>query len=242
MLDRLLRRLSHYAPPSPGEWATLKAAFSPPRSFSPGEEIMAQFASPTSSTLILAGLSARVVTLQGGQQQVTSLQTPGDFVDLHSFLLQRLDHSVVAVGECLTATVSHPDLRRITDASPQLARGLWFLTVTDAAVHRQWLTVVGRREAAGRAAHLLCELYLRLEDVGLAADGRFELDLTQAMFGDALCISTAHANRTIQLLRRAGLVRWTQRTVEILDWDGLASEAEFDPTYLNLSRTQQQAV
>lgn len=238
MVELLRRRLSHYEPPSEAEWEALRASLSPPRLFGAGEEIMAQFTSPGVSTLVLSGLTARIVTLKGGQQQVTALHVPGDFVDLHSFLIRPLDHSVMALGPCAVTTIAHPDLRRLTEAYPRLTRGLWHLTLQDAAAHRQWLTVVGRRDAAGRAAHLICELYLRLEDVGLAEDGRFELDLTQAVFGDALCITTAHANRTIQALRRDGLVRWTRRTVEILDWEALVQRAEFDPTYLQLGENR----
>jgi CRP-like cAMP-binding protein len=236
MLDRLRRRLGHHAPPSPAAWEALTAACTAPRGFVAGDEILAQFEAPGYSTLLLSGLAGRIVTLRGGGQQITALHLAGDFVDLHSFLLHPLDHSIVALADVQVTNVSHADLRRLTEAYPELARGLWFLTLVDAATHRQWLTVVGRRDALGRAAHLLCELYLRLEDVGLAADRRFELDLTQGVFGDALCISTVHANRTIQALRRLGLVRWSRGAVEILDWEGLIRLGEFDPTYLQLAR------
>jgi hypothetical protein len=32
-----------------------------------------------------------------------------------------------------------------------------------AAIHREWLTNVGRRDAYSRLAHLFCELYVRLD-------------------------------------------------------------------------------
>jgi CRP-like cAMP-binding protein len=232
--EPLLRRLSHHDRPAPDAWAALTAELTPARTYAAGEEIIPQNAQPASSTLVLSGFAARVVQLQGGDQQLTAMHIRGDFVDLHSFLLPHLDHGVVALSACSTATIAHTALARISDAYPRLARALWYLTLVDAAVHRQWLTVIGRRPAAGRAAHLMCELYLRLQDVGLAQDHRFAFELTQAAFGDALCITQVHANRAIQALRRAGLLRWSQGVVEILDWDGLARLGEFDPTYLQL--------
>lgn len=234
MFDPLQRRLRHYEAPEPAAWEALTAAFAGPRAYEPGEEIIPQFSQPGSSTLVVSGLAARIVQLKGGDQQVTALHLPGDFVDLHSFLLRRLDHSVVALTPCSVTSVPHGDLARTTEAHPRLTRGLWFLTLVDAAIHRQWLTVVGRRPAVGRAAHMMCELYLRFQDVGLAGDNRFELSLTQGTIGDALCITTVHANRTIQSLRRAGLLQWSQGLVQILDWEGLSRVGEFDPTYLQL--------
>ena len=235
MLDPFLRRLKRYGPPSDEECAALIEALTPPAVVPAGHEIIQQFTQPRISTLLLSGTIGRVVTLKRGAQQITALQVPGDFVDLHAFLLGNLDHSIVALSDCLTATVAHDDLRRITNRYPRLGRSLWFLTLVDAAVHRQWLAVLGRREALGRVAHVLCELYTRLADVGLAQKGQFELGLTQMHMADVLGLSAVHVNRVAQLLRRRGLITWDRRGgIEILDWDTLAELAEFDPAYLQL--------
>lgn len=106
----------------------------------------------------------------------------------------------------------------------------------DAAIHRQWLAVIGRRSGLGGLAHLLCELYLRLEVVGRVEDRSFRLPLTQSVLGDMLGLSTVHINRLVAELRAQGLVNWTSGQVEILDWPRLAAIAEFDPAYLRLQR------
>ena len=109
-------------------------------------------------------------------------------------------------------------------------------TLIDAAVHRQWIAGLGRRTALARLAHLLCELYLRLEIVHRAGRGRMELPLSQAVLADVLGLSEVHVNRSIAQLRSAELVKWTGRAIEICDWDDLVRQAEFDPTYLRLTR------
>lgn len=236
MFEPFLRRLDRFPNMGRDERQALLAALPPPTPSPPGHEIIRQFTEPRHSTLLLEGRVGRIVTLERGAQQITAIQVPGDFVDLHAFVLGRLDHSVVALGPVQTSAVAHEDLRRITDRYPHLTRCLWHLTLVDAAIHRQGLTVLGRREAPSRLAHLLCELYTRLHDVGLARDGTFALELNQVQVADALGLSAVHLNRSVQALRRRDLIRWDRAgTVEILNWDELATLAEFDPTYLQLT-------
>ncbi|HEY3947775.1 Crp/Fnr family transcriptional regulator [Phenylobacterium sp.] len=235
MLEPFLRRLNRYGPPSAEERAALIEILTPPAAIPAGHEIIRQFSQPRNSTLLISGTVGRLVTLKRGAQQITALQVPGDFVDLHAFLLGNLDHSIVALSECLIATVAHDDLRQITNRYPRLGRSLWFLTLVDAAIHRQWLAVLGRREAVARVAHVLCELYVRIKDVGLADDNRFELGLTQVQMADVLGLSAVHINRVAQALRRRGLVSWDRHGhVQIRDWAALEELAEFDPAYLQL--------
>jgi CRP-like cAMP-binding protein len=218
----------------PEERAALEAAFAPRQHAPFGREIVRQGSSPGESTLLVEGLTGRVVTLKDGAEQITALHIPGDFVDLHSFLLRRMDHSVVALTDCTIAAIPHPKLRDLTSRYPHLTRLLWLSTLLDAAIHRQWLAAMGRRDALAQLAHLLCEQYLRHEVVGLAGGNAFDLPLSQAQLANALGRSRATVNGAVQQLRDEGLVVWTGRRVEIPDWTALADLAEFDATYLQL--------
>ncbi|MGE6939721.1 Crp/Fnr family transcriptional regulator [Brevundimonas sp. NPDC028983] len=201
-----------------------------------GRDIVSQHSSPGFSTLVLDGFAARYVMLTNGARQITELNVPGDFVDLHSLIMSPMDHGVVALTRCTVAQSPHDGLRRLTENEPHLTRLLWLDTLIDAAVHRQWIAGLGRRTAVARLAHLLCELYLRLEIVHRAGNGRMELPLSQAVLADVLGLSDVHVNRSIAQLRSAGLIRWAGRVVEIGDWDALVRQAEFDPAYLRLTR------
>ena len=77
------------------------------------------------------------------------------------------------------------------------------------------ITRLGRRTAYERFGNLLLELYHRLHVVGLARDGRFALPLTQEMLADALGLSVVHVNRTVQQMRRDGLLELRAGTVVI---------------------------
>ena len=95
---------------------------------------------------------------------------------------------------------------------------------------------MGRRRATDHLAHLLCEIYQLLEAVQLAADLKFRLPITQTDLADMMGLSAVHANRTVQNLRRTGLILWEGHDVTITDWAALAAMGEYDNTYLHLVR------
>src|SRR5690242_15157623 len=72
------------------------------------------------STLLLDGWMARAKDLQSGQRQLAELQVAGDFVDLHGFVLKRLDHDIITLSRCRIAVVPHDRLQDLTDRFPHL--------------------------------------------------------------------------------------------------------------------------
>jgi CRP-like cAMP-binding protein len=188
------------------------------------------------SILLVEGIVARYKDLADGQRQIMELHVPGDFLDLHGFLLKRLEHHVGAMTPVRLAIIPHERLRQITEDHPHLARMLWFSTLIDASIHREHILSVGRRTALARIAHLLCELYLRLEVVGLAQGGRFPLPLTQADLADVTGLTSVHVNRMLKSLRDGDLVTFRGGEVVIQDWEQLQRIGEFSPDYLYLER------
>jgi CRP-like cAMP-binding protein len=183
------------------------------------------------STLLLDGLLCRYKDLSEGQRQITELHVIGDFADLHSFTLKRLDHNVMTLTRCRVALVPHDRIRAITQAFLY-----WFSTNLDAAIHREWAVSLGRRSAASRMAHLFCELLVRLRLVGQAEESGYDLPLTQADLAECLGLTPVHVNRTLKELREGGLVTFRGGRVAIHDLPGLEQVAEFDPAYLYLER------
>jgi CRP-like cAMP-binding protein len=234
MRHPLIVKLSQRDGLTPHEHAILEDATSSVETFDAGVDIVREGDVADHSCLILEGWTVRAKTLADGRRQITAFHIPGDFVDLHSFLLKPMDHTITALTSCKMSLTPHAALRRISEEHPHLTRMLWLSTLIDAAIHREWLVAIGRLSATAHLAHLLCELYLRLEVVGLAKDFRFEFPVTQTVLADALGLSTVHVNRVIQELRRDNLVAWRGIQVTIKDWDALVRIAEFDSTYLNL--------
>jgi CRP-like cAMP-binding protein len=186
--------------------------------------------------LLIDGLVCRYKDLSDGQRQIMELHVSGDFIDLHSFLLKRLEHNVGALTPVRLAVVPHDRVRTITEDHPHLARMLWFSTLLDAAIHRERILSVGRRSAIARIAHLLCEIYMRLEIVGLARDHRFQLPLTQTDVAEASGLTSVHVNRMLRKLRNDELLTYRAGEVVIHDWERLTQVAEFSASYLYLER------
>lgn len=172
--------------------------------------------------------------LRNGERQITELHVAGDFADLHSFTLKRLDHDVSTLSDCEVAIVPHERLKLITEQHPHLTRVYWFGTNLDAAIHREWALSLGRRSALSRLANLFCELQVRLDIVGLAGENGFDLPLTQSELSQCLGITTVHVNRTLKELRDRGLAEFRSGKVSVRDPKGLREVAEFDPRYLYL--------
>jgi CRP-like cAMP-binding protein len=233
-ITTLVEKLSLRDRISPEEIEALQKALEPPKTVAAGSDIVREHSRPLHSTLLISGFSARYSTLEDGARQITEINVSGDFIDLHSLLMKQMDHGVVALTECVIAEAPHSGLIDITEHHPHLTRLLWLDTIIDAAVHRQWLVAMGRRSGLGHLAHLVCELYLRLQAVGQTGDMTFDLPLTQAVLGDALGLSTVHVSRLISELRGEGVINWSNGQIDILDWRRLAEIAEFDPTYLRL--------
>lgn len=170
-----------------------------------------------------------------GKRQIVSVHVPGDVPDLYSLHLRPMDHNVTSLGPAVVGFIPHAPLLAVLARSFTLTGVLWRETLVDAALFREWVVSLGKRDAMARIAHLLCELVLRLRAVGLARGGRFTFPASQIDVADATGMTPVHANRMIQQLRRQALVQWEGADVTILDIDGLKRVADFDDRYLHLT-------
>lgn len=202
--------------------------------FRRGDDIIRQHSRPQESCLITEGFAARLLHMADGKRQITAVHIPGDFVDLHGLLLKVMDHSVTAISDCRAAFVPHAAVVQLVERAPHVGRLFWMSTTIDAAIQRAWIGCLGRRSAVMHLAHLICEMYLRLNAVGLASEHRMGFPVTQSEMSDILGLSAVHVNRVAQELRRTGLITWIRGEVTILDFERLSAFADFDPTYLNL--------
>jgi CRP-like cAMP-binding protein len=236
MFEPAIRKLLLHGPLNEEELAAFAAMFTIFREIDARSDIVADGASPSASTLMLDGVACRYRHMADGKRQILALQIAGDVCDLHSFLLNPMDHAVGAITRCRIAQVPHRILRETTDRFPRLARALWRDTLLDGAIFREWMVSMGRRSAYGRIAHLLCELLMRMRTVGLAPSDTYHLPLTQAELGDAVGLSIVHVNRVLQQLRGERLISVGSGVVTIHNWEGLTRAAEFGSAYLHLER------
>lgn len=231
----VLRKLESLNSLSEEEKQALLAVMGPPITIEKGRDIAADGSMPKQSTAILSGIGCRYKILADGKRQIVALQYPGDMVDLYSYVLKRMDHAVGAMTTCTISHIDHEEVRRLCAQYPNLGYAFWRDTMVDASVFQMWIVGLGRRSARERLAHLFCEQFLRLANVGLAKPGTpIDLYLTQADLADATGLSMVHLNRTLQELRGEGVIDKKTAYMTIIDWKRLQEIAGFDPSYLHL--------
>jgi len=190
---------------------------------------------PAELSLLIEGFACRYKLLADGRRQITAFLIPGDICDLRALLTGRMDHAVAALNDNQIATIPRQRIYDAMEKYPRITLALWRDTMLDAALYRQWLTNLGRRSAYQRIAHLLCEIWTRLDAIGRTRGRTYELPVTQTHLADALGLSLVHVNRTLQRLRHEGLITFHADEVAVLDWERLREAAEFDSSYLQLS-------
>jgi CRP-like cAMP-binding protein len=239
MIEKLIVTIQKRYAFSEEEAELLRSAMTETMAFKPGELIVPEGKQISYSSLLVEGFSCRSKYAADGSRQIMQFNIPGDFVDLHSYPLEVLDHSITALTDCRIVKLQHRDITQIIERHPRLARILWFATMVDASIHREWLVCLGVRAGAMRVAHLLCEMFYRLRVVGLTRSDGYHFPVTQADLAEALGFTTIHVNRLLRELRDEGLATFRAKEVEIPNLKALQERADFDPAYLYLERQHQ---
>ena len=189
---------------------------------------------PEHACLLLSGFAYRQKLTGNGGRQILSLHMSGDLVDLQNSLLRTADHSVQALTQIEVAFISRDKVKSLAFARPNVGMAMWYDTLVDASIHREWTANIGRRDATTRLAHLLCEFGVRLHAAGLSDICDYQLPMTQEQLGDATGLTPVHVNRTLKGLDREKLIKRDKRAVFIKDWKRLAAAGDFNSNYLHL--------
>ena len=229
----LNHKLSPSLPPVALEAAILLDLKAVSRTVRPGQEIVSEGKRCTSVFLITEGIAVRYRILRDGQRQILSFVLPGDFAGGRSCFFATALYSVKALTHTQISPIPVAKLISLFDSHPRLASELLRSFACEATILAEHLIMVGRRSALGRVAHLLLELLVRLQLVGLADERSYRLPLTQETIGDALGLSIPYVNRVLRQLRHDGLVTIKDQLVVIENMEELSALADFDQTYLN---------
>src|ERR1700721_2814028 len=234
MNNPLLRKLSNFAALSEEESTAVVDSCRDVRDVGAREDVISQGDRTGGVKLLLDGFACRYKTLEDGRRQIVAYFVPGDLCDLRVFILKRMDHSIGAISPSRVATIAPDNMLKLMHTYPALTRALWWSTLVEEAITREWLVNVGLRNAIERMAHLFCELLYRFRAVGLNQGLSCTLPLTQVELGETLGLSSVHVNRTLQQLRRQKLITLNGGTLPIQNLPALEELSFFNPDYLHL--------
>lgn len=237
----LIRKLEHFVRLSPDDRAMLQRASSERvRKFASRVDITREGDRPRDVHLILSGWACRYKQLEDGRRQVVSFFLPGDMCDLNVFILKEMDYSIGTITPVTIADLSREFFDEISAGYPRIATALWWETLVNAAIQREWTMNLGQRTASERMAHLLCEIYFRLRLGGLTDDSSCDFPLTQSDLADATGLSKVHVNRTLQELRATGLIVLKGKTLTVPSLERLMNTGLFNPNYLHMEHEGRQ--
>jgi CRP-like cAMP-binding protein len=202
----------------------------------PRRDLISEGDRPREVHLLLDGWACRYKAQADGKRQIVSFFLPGDFCDLDLYTLKRMDHSIGAITRLKVATITPEEMHSLIEERPRITQALLWHELVTSAIQREWIVSLGLRSAYERLGHLLVELYLRLKTVGRADDGHCDFPLTQTDLADATGLTAVHVNRTLQELRRDGLIELERKQLQILDLERLKDVSMFNPNYLHLGR------
>jgi CRP-like cAMP-binding protein len=234
MVNLLTRKLEAFGFLAEADRDLLDKVAGGARLVQPRVDLIREGDTPGDVHLILEGFACRYKVLADGTRQIVAYLVPGDFCDLHVFILSAMDHSIATLTRCKVVDIPQYRIFELMNR-PAILRALWWATLVDEAVLREWLVNLGARSAEERVAHLLCELLLRLRTIGLAEGHTYRLPVTQAELADTMGLSSVHINRVLQSLRAKGLIALKGHIITILDVDQLNAFSGFNPNYLHLA-------
>jgi CRP-like cAMP-binding protein len=235
--DVLVRRLSHFAHLTAEEIMVLRSVAASPQPVPAGTEIIQEGQALDMPSALMAGWACRFRALPDGRRQIFDFILPGE--------LYGMCHRPQAVALTTAVTLTPAviaDARIIVqsiESKPAQYQNLQDALFSTASLDEAYLlnqvVRIGRQTAYERVAHLILELHARLTTVGLAEDWTYALPLTQEILADALGLSVVHLNRTLQQLRREGLIEFRSSKMTILQPGALEAAANFHPPKITLA-------
>ncbi len=237
----LVRRLSHYAQLSGSEIELLRSIPALPETLAPGTELLAEGEVLDNSRVLLSGWACRHRILPDGRRQIFEFILPGDLYGLCHRPRAIALTNTVALTEAVIgdASILSDAILRKAQRYPDLVEACYISASFDEAYLLNQLVRSGRQSAYERVAHLVLELHHRLSLVGLTNARTFSLPLTQEMLADALGLSIVHLNRTLQQLRREGLISFKGGLMQLLKPDALKEIGDFRAPVVTVQKADQ---
>ncbi|WP_404333333.1 Crp/Fnr family transcriptional regulator [Sphingomonas sp. MMS12-HWE2-04] len=204
------------------------------RTLEPGTYLVREADPPRQCPVLVSGFAFRQKHTGEGDRQIIGILIPGEAVDFQNIYFEVADHSVQMLTRGEVLFVPKEALQDIVCRRVGVAHAVLLKTLAEASIFREWILNVGRRDARQRLAHVLCELAVRLDAMGLVEEYRYELPMTQEQLADALGLTPVHVNRVLKSLEADGLIRRSKRNISFPDWQGLRDAADFNQRYLHL--------
>jgi CRP-like cAMP-binding protein len=194
----------------------------------PGVGILSEGSQSPHLYTVLSGWAFRFKSLPDGRRQIINFAVPGDLLGLQGSIAGEMEHSVEALTPMVLCVFQRDRLDELFRGYPGLAFDVTWIAAREERMLDEHILSLGRRSAVERAAYLLAFLHSRAEAIGLSSGLPLQVPLTQQHVADTLGLSIVHTNKTLRKLAERNLIRWLDRSCEIIDPEGLRELAEWE--------------
>jgi CRP/FNR family transcriptional regulator len=189
-----------------------------------GTELIAAGRSIETCANILSGVVKLVKLMSDGRQQIVGLQFAPDF--LGRPFADSSEIAAEAGSRVRLCVFPRSALEALIRESPALERRLHQQALRELDDAREWMMILGQKQAGERVASLLLLLSARIDPLRDGPSRRFELPLKRSDCADFLGLTTETVSRHLTRLRKSGIISIERsRLITIDDYEGLVAEA-----------------
>jgi CRP-like cAMP-binding protein len=176
---------------------------------------------PRQVFILFSGWAFQFHLLPDGRRQIFSFLLPGDFIGAEGLIDLPSIYSVQALTRVQLCAFDAEELGRALHQNAELRDRFNAYFYDEVAVLAGRLIDLGRRTATERIVRLVLEIEQRAKTRGLLSNGTIPFPLRQTHIADALGLTAVHVNRTINALRRDGLITFHRGAMVIEDRNAL---------------------
>lgn len=179
---------------------------------------------------LVSGVATLTQTLEDGRTQMVGLLLPSDFIGRPG--RDRAPYNVTATTDVLMCCFRKKPFEEMMLRTPHIGQRLLEMTLDELDSAREWMLLLGRKNAREKIASLLAIVARRDAAINLRkAKGALTLDLplTREAMADYLGLTLETVSRQMSALKRDGVIELQgKRHVIVPDYDRLLEEAGDD--------------
>jgi len=176
--------------------------------------------------IICSGWAATIKLLPDGRRQILSILLPGDIVSTGLLFGPRPQHVIEAITDVRYRTFKRRELKSLLFKRTDFLDSILSNWLAEQAHADRLIVDLGRRSGEERIARLILNLAQRLYERDMMRDvTAMDFPLRQHHIADATGLTQVHVSGVISEFRRAGLIEFRQRSLTLLDLEGLRRRA-----------------
>ena len=178
---------------------------------------------------VVEGVLKLSIGTEDGREQTVGVVYPSEF--LGRPFGKKSSHSVIALTDAHVCVFARSDFDNFAGEHPRLEHKLLQRTLAELDRTRNWMLLLGRKNAEERLATFLLEMSERLVDPGCESDSEarlkeLELPFSRQQVADVLGLTIETVSRQFTRLKKDGIVDLpSRRAVTILDRAALEMRA-----------------